>query len=132
MMTRTITAAVLLSLTLLVLPAAAADAADDATAIVAARNVRTLRQAGWSWRCIAHDLPTTTKGRVITVGLIYVGSLVVGVCTPAPSVPPTLNSEALVPTEPGSAANRTLRQPRNRSVGLTTGDYTSMALVSTN
>ena len=46
MMTRTITAAVLLSLTLSVLPAAAADAADDATAIVTARNVLTLHQAG--------------------------------------------------------------------------------------
>ncbi len=79
-MTRTITAAVLLSLTLSVLPAAAA--ADDATAIVTDLNIRTLRQAGWSWGCIAQDFPTTTKGRVITVSLMHVGGLVIGVCTP--------------------------------------------------
>ncbi len=101
-MTRTITAAVLLSLTPSVLPAAAT--ADDATAIITAvavdlpanhrRNVRTLRQAGWSWSCIAQDIPTTTKGPVITVGLMHVGGLVIGVCTPAPSVHPTHGPES--------------------------------------
>ena len=57
-------------------------------------NVRALGQAGWSSKCIAQELPTTRKGPVVTIGLMYVGSLLIGVCVPAPSVHPTHGPES--------------------------------------
>ena len=70
-MTRTIAAAAILSLTLSVLPAAAAD--DASTAV----TIRTLQQAGVSFRCVPKPNPVQL-GQVITVGLRQVGHLVVG------------------------------------------------------
>ncbi len=94
-MTRTIATAVLLSLTLSVLPAAAGDDASTAA------TIRTLRQAGFPSRCV----PKTTTiqlGQVVTVGLrqvgnLMVGNLVIGACTLGPveaSTPSTGGTKA--------------------------------------
>ena len=118
-MTRTIIAAVLLSLTLGVLPAAAAaegDAtdgatADGATATVTDLNISTLRQAGWSWECIAQDFPTTTSGEVITVSFMHVGGLVIGVCPPTPQSLAELTDENQAPEQTTSHVAQLPRIP---------------------
>lgn len=80
-MTRTTTtaAAVILSLILSEAPAAAADDASTAA------TIRTLRQAGVSFKCVPRPL-TIQIGQVFTVGVrqvgdLVVGDLVIGVCT---------------------------------------------------
>ena len=89
-MTRTITAAVLLSLTLAVLPAAAGNTASTAA------TIDTLRQAGFASRCLpkpntVQNGQAITVGRqIVTVGLrqvgnLVVGNMVIGVCTLGPT-----------------------------------------------
>ena len=77
-MTRTIIAAVLLSLTLSVLPAAAADEASTAA------TIRTLSEAGFAFRCIPKS-NTVQLGQVFTVGVRQVSDLVIGTCTLEPA-----------------------------------------------